>query len=71
MEYVVGPILALLIGMKFTDYKAKELNKKCDACCQTVDEKIVEQNKMISSQTLKILTPVVKSVAQINNQLGL
>ena len=71
MEYVVGPVLALLIGMKFTTYKANELSKKCDACCESVDAKIVEQNKLISSQTLKILTPVAKSVAQINNQLGL
>ena len=71
MEFVVGPVLALLIGMKFTDYKAKELSKKCDACSQAVDEKIIEQNKLISTQTLKILTPVAKSVAQINSQLGL
>ena len=24
LEYIVGPVLALLLGMKFTDMKAKE-----------------------------------------------
>ena len=71
MEYVVGPIIALLIGMKFTDYKVKEQSKKIDTVIETVDQKIVEQNTMMSQQTLKILMPVAKSVTKINEQLGL
>ena len=71
MEYVVGPVLALLIGMKFADYKTKELQKKVDTVIETVDQKIVEQNTTMSQQTLKILMPVAKSVNKINEQLGL
>ena len=71
MEYVVGPVLALLIGMKFSDYKTKELQKKVDTVIETVDQKIVEQNTTMSQQTLKILMPVAKSVTKINEQLGL
>ena len=71
MEYVVGPVLALLIGMKFSDYKTKELQKKVDTVIETVDQKIVEQNKTMSQQTLKIVMPVAKSVTKINEQLGL
>ena len=71
MEYVVGPVLALLIGMKFADYKTKELQKKVDTVVETVDQKIVEQNTTMSQQTLKILMPVAKSVTKINEQLGL
>ena len=71
MEYVVGPVLALLIGMKFADYKTKELRKKVDTVIETVDQKIVEQNTTMSQQTLKILMPVAKSVTKINEQLGL
>ena len=71
MEYVVGPVLALLIGMKFADYKTKELQKKVDTVVETVDQKIVEQNTNMSQQTLKILMPVAKSVTKINEQLGL
>ena len=71
MEYVVGPVLALLIGMKFTAYTNKQTEKKLEGVEEMVDKKIVEQNELISTQTLKILLPVAKSVNTINNQLGL
>ena len=71
MEHVVGPVLALLIGMKFADQRTKDLQKKVDTVIETVDKKIVEQNTNMSQQTLKILMPVAKSVTKINEQLGL
>ena len=71
MEYVVGPILALLIGMKFTHYSVKEQQKKIDAVVETVDAKIVEQNTAMSEQTVRVLTPLVVNVKKINEQLGL
>jgi len=71
LEYIVGPVLALLVGMKFTDMKYKDQQAKIDAVLTQVDEKIVEQNTTISQQTLKIMLPVAKSVTKINEQLGL
>ena len=71
MEYVVGPILALLIGMKFTHYSVKEQQKKIDSIVKTVDVKIAEQNTTMSEQTVRVLTPVVVNVKKINEQLGL
>ena len=71
MEYVIGPVLALLVSMKFTTWKAKQQEAKCNACCEQVDVKIKEQNELMSAQTLKILLPVAKSVTKINEQLGL
>ena len=75
MEYVVGPLLALLVGMKFTAYKSKQLEKNCDAkyevVLKKVDSKIVESNTMMSQQTLKLLTPVATSITTINKELGL
>lgn len=75
MEYVIGPVLALLIGMKFSDYKSKDVDKRCYEryleITTKVDEKIREQNELMSTQTLKVLMPVAKSVTAINQQLGL
>lgn len=75
MEYVVGPILALLLGMKFTDYKSKkhikELEEKQEALIALVDKKIVESNTQMSQQSLKLMMPMAKSVTAINKQLGL
>ena len=74
MEYVVGPILALLISMKFSHYKSEQQA----AATVTLEQKItnlqnqiIDNNKMMSQQTLKLLTPVAKSVQDINKQLGL
>ena len=75
MEYVVGPIIALLLGMKFTDYKSKELIKAAKedraALVADVQEQIVVNNKMISQQTLKMMMPMASSVQKINSQIGL
>ena len=75
MEYVVGPVIALLLGMKFTDYKTKEQVKQLEKTnlelVALVDEKMVENTKMVSQQTLKMMMPMAKSVTDINKQLGL
>ena len=74
MEYVVGPILALLVSMKFTHYKS---NQQADATVRleekitALENQIIDNNKMISQQTLKLLTPVVKNVQDLNKQVGL
>ena len=75
MEYVVGPIIALLLGMKFTDYKTKEqikqLEKTNKELVSLVDEKMIENTKQVSQQTLRMMMPMAKSVTAINKQLGL
>ena len=75
MEYVAGPIIALLLGMKFTDWKTKEqikqLEKTQDELISLVEVKMVENTKQVSQQTLKMMMPMAKSVTAINNQLGL
>jgi hypothetical protein len=67
LEYIIGPVLALLLGMKFTDFKSKEK-----------DAKIVElENKiqLIETETPKkmmaTLVPVAKAVQKLNQEIGL
>jgi len=75
MEYVVGPVIALLLGMKFTDFRdkkaAKEHAAKHDEMIEYVDEKIVASNTQMSQQTLKLMMPLAKSMTAVNKQLGL
>ena len=75
MEYVLGPIIALLLGMKFTDYKSKKaaeaLVKEHDSVVELIDKKIVESNTQMSQQSLRLMMPMAKSVTEINKQLGL
>ena len=75
MEYVAGPVIALLLGMKFTDFKTKEqvkqLEKTNKELIALVEDKMLENTKMVSQQTLKMMMPMAKSVTAINKQLGL
>ena len=86
MEYIVGPVLALLLGLKFTAYKVKQTEEAIEAqyieliseleeqifdSSQKLETKIIDNNGAISQQTLKLMVPVVSSVQKINSQLGL
>ena len=75
MEYVLGPVLAVLISMKFTDFTSKRAaaeNKKAMASYQAeVSSLIAENTTTVSQQTLKMMMPMAQSVQAINSQLGL
>lgn len=71
LEYIVGPIIALLLGMKFTHYTDAKQQEKNAAIEKLIEEKLIESNKLMSQQMVKIMTPVAKNINKINNQLGL
>ena len=75
MEYVIGPVLALLVSMKFTVWKTKHANHKCDECCkemaELVDKKIVENNTETSKSVVTVITPMAKSIKNLNEQVGI
>ena len=61
-------MIALLLGMKFTDYRAKKVRADVTA---VVEERILDNTKQVSQQTLRMMMPMAKSVTDINKQLGL
>jgi len=74
LEYVVGPVLALLVGMKFSVYKTKETNKEI----AELKEKVVLLEKSTSSledelpkKVMATMLPVAKAVQKLNQQVGL
>ena len=75
MEYVVGPILALLLGMKFTHFTTEKMKqdaqKEREMIAEVIEERITASNTQMSQQTLKLMMPMAKSVTAINKQLGL
>ena len=75
MEYVVGPVLALLVGMKFTVWKTNHSNHKCDECCkemvETMDKKIVTSNTEMSRSMVTVITPMAKAIKNLNEQVGI
>ena len=74
LEFVVGPVLALLVGMKFSVYKNKE-NEKVIA---ELKEKVVLLEKSTATledelpkKVMATMLPVAKAVQKLNQQVGL
>ena len=74
MESLVGPVIALLLGMKFTHYSAKK-NAKAIADLKEKTELVSIQQSSIEEQIPKkmmaTLLPVAKAVAKLNTQVGI
>ena len=67
LEYIVGPVLALLLGMKFTDFKTKEK----DAKISELESKIELIETETPKKMMATLVPVAKAVQKLNQQVGL
>ena len=67
LEYIVGPVLALLLGAKFTDIKSKEKDVKIKA----LEEKITLIETETPKKLMATLMPVAKAVQKLNQEVGL
>ena len=67
LEFVVGPVLSLLIAMKFGDMKDKEREKEIVALREQVELMEAELPKKVMATML----PVAKAVQKLNQQVGL
>ena len=67
LEYIVGPVLALLLGMKFTDFKTKEK----DAKIVELESKIALIETETPKKMMATLMPVAKAVQKLNQEIGL
>ena len=74
IEAIVGPVLALLVSMKFIDYKSKEADKHL-AELKTKIELIEKSNAALEQELPKkvmaTVLPVAKAVQKINQEIGL
>ena len=78
MEYIVGPVLALLISMKFTTYKCKECCKErvdadnlLEARIELVEARQTTIDNEIPKKIMATISPVAKAVQQLNQQVGI
>ena len=74
MEFVVGPVLALLLAMKFNVYKTK----KTEARIQVLENKVeLLENRAQAVETempkkiLATISPVARAVRTLNEQVGI
>ena len=67
LEFIVGPVLALLVAMKFGDMKDKEREAEIAALRQEVE--LIQAD--LPKKVMTTMIPVAKAVNKINQQLGL
>ena len=74
MEYaIVGSVLSLLISMKFTDYKAKEVEeriKALEANVELVTTAVQTSEKEAPKKAMMIVAPVAKAVKELQTAIG-
>ena len=67
LEFVVGPVLSLLIALKFGDMKDKEREKELAALQAKVE--LLESD--LPKKVMATMLPVAKAVQKLNQQVGL
>lgn len=74
MEYIIiGPILALLVSMKFTDYKSKKAEVRLTALegrIENVSSVLQQSEADAPKKTLMIVAPVAKAVKELQSAIG-
>ena len=71
MEYVAGPVIALLLGMKFADWKTKEVEKRVEEIAKSCEERVIETNTNTSKTIIATMTPVARAIKALNEQVGI
>ena len=67
LEFVVGPVLSLLIALKFGDMK----DKKREAEVAKLREQVELIENELPKKVMATMLPVAKAVQKLNAQVGL
>ena len=77
MEYVVGPVLALLLGLKFTDFRVKKAVKELERI-DNLEERVIrleertdEVEVNMAKKMVTTVMPIAKAVTKLNQQVGI
>nr|BDD47482.1 hypothetical protein 56 [Pelagibacteraceae bacterium] len=74
IEYVVGPLVAALISLKFTDYRVK---KQAEAIAKQQESianitKLIEKNdKEALRKTMILVTPMSQAIKRLQAEVGI
>lgn len=74
MTYIVGPILALLISLKFTQQQQTKHQKEYKALLAKVElleNRSAETETMILKNVMSTVMPIAKAVNKLNQEVGL
>ena len=67
IEFVVGPVISLLIALKFGDIKDKKRVREIEQLREQVE--LIENE--LPKKVMATMLPVAKAVQKLNQQVGL
>lgn len=77
MEYFIGPLVALVIGIKYTDFKNKLNTSKVQALQEDVvariekmEVNVADVDKEILKKSLKIILPIAQATERLQEAVG-
>ena len=74
MYYALGPLLALIVSMKYTKYMTDKQASKCNDCCARIESiavRLSDTEVEMPKKVMATLLPVAKAVQKLNREVGL
>ena len=74
IEYIVGPVVAVLISLKYTKYvttKHQEEYKELLAKVELVEKRNTEIDKEMLQKVMTTVLPIAKAVNRLNGEVGI
>lgn len=74
MEYIASGVIALLLGMKFTDFTMKKHQKEYEALVEkveAVDKRVAQAEGETFKKVIKTIQPVAVAVKRLNEEVGI
>ena len=74
MEAALGSVLALVLAMKFTDYRSKQDEETIAALqgqVSALTEQVKKQDNEMAKKMMATLLPVAKAVQRLNQEVGI
>ena len=74
MEYIIGPVITLLVSLKFTDLKQKEIQSKLSVTQEKIEfiEKLLEQRETeLPRKLVATMVPLAKEVKKLKQEVGI
>ena len=70
LEFIVGPVLAALLSMKFTAYTNKQEVAARNEQIEQLKQELAEKDDELAKKILVTISPMAKALREIKTQLG-
>lgn len=74
MEYVLGPLVALVVSMKYANYMSTKNTARIEAAVERVEKvegKLEVSDKETLQRVMTTVMPIAKAVNKLNQEVGI